>query len=242
MMNKKLTKKELINDFKNWFYFKYLLAPFGTKPYEKIAIEVAKFLKELEKMDGRKKTLLIKTIEEKKESLDKVFFEIESRYRLASKFSRMIYGDNDNNEKESRTIFIGGSVYRDPDNNLGVKLPLVYQLLNQGRLSVETAKLPEEALNKRGIEFINRREYDLKVDEYAVLYNETIVIISSWCEECEPREIYFKYRFWDRLKFKRKSAWVRETDIFGYGKTLKDAKRVRKLLRKAKLNVKGGER
>lgn len=83
-------------------------------------------------------------------------------------------------------------------------------------------------------DLVINQDIELKVGEYVLLYDKTIVKITAWCEECEPREIYFAYRRWDRLKFKRKSAWVRETDIVGYGKTLKAIKRVRKLLKKEK--------
>lgn len=85
--------------------------------------------------------------------------------------------------------------------------------------------------------------------KYAMLIDNTIVKPVMWsttiliCDEerfgpkeildcinenVEKQEIYFEYRFWDRLKQKRKTAFVDMRDIFAFSNNLRELKKLKK--------------
>lgn len=70
--------------------------------------------------------------------------------------------------------------------------------------------------------------YKKEKGKYGLLFDGTIVRITSWTEakETEIQDIYFDYYYFiDRIKYKRKNAFAFHTDFLVYKDTVKELKR-----------------
>lgn len=64
------------------------------------------------------------------------------------------------------------------------------------------------------------------VDKIALIEDGTIVRVNACSKDSyRGREIYFTYLLFDRLKFKKKSAFINETQILAYSYSKKELKK-----------------
>lgn len=72
-------------------------------------------------------------------------------------------------------------------------------------------------------------KYTLQKGRYGLIDDGIIVKILAWtdCDCCE-QEIYFSYRFFDKLKFRRDVAWIHYGRFTAFANKVKTLKKQRK--------------
>ena len=73
--------------------------------------------------------------------------------------------------------------------------------------------------------------YYNKQGKYGLLHDGVIVKIRGWVDKDdlaanESQDIYFNYRFFDRIKQKRKTAFAFHTDFIGYSNSIRELKKL----------------
>lgn len=70
-------------------------------------------------------------------------------------------------------------------------------------------------------------------DKYALLKDGTIVKITYYSDTEDPlwdseweQDIYFEYRFIDRIRLRRKTAFARISDVVAFGNNVKSLKKL----------------